>query len=98
MLFRRFRERHWEDLEDGTLWLEERRYDIPTGRNEVTWTFVGQDGRRGELRHSLRLYTPAELVAMLRRAGLELEQTWGDYDGAELSLDSRRLILLARAA
>jgi SAM-dependent methyltransferase len=98
MVLRRYREQHWEELADGTVFLEQRRYDIPTGRNEVTWTLVSPDGQRNVLRHSLRFYTPAELVSMCRRAGLELEQTWGDYDGAELSLDSSRLIVLARAA
>jgi SAM-dependent methyltransferase len=97
MVLRRYRELHWEELEGGTVWLDRRRYDIPTGRNEVAWTLIGPDGHRRELRHSLRLYTPAELVAMCRRAGLELEQAWGDYDGTELSLDPRRLILLARS-
>jgi len=31
-------------------------------------------------------------------AGFAVERFWGDFDGAPLTLDSRRLILLARKA
>ncbi|HEX6700728.1 MAG TPA: methyltransferase domain-containing protein [Gaiellaceae bacterium] len=90
-----FREADWHELDDGTLWLERRRYDQLTGRHEATWTFVRPDGSRSELRHSLRGYTPAELVAMLRRAGLEVDGSWGSWDGTELG-DGTRTILRAR--
>ena len=92
-----FREVDWEELEDGTLWLEQRRYDQLTGRHEATWTFVRQDGSRSELRNSLRGYTPAELVAMLGGAGLEVDGSWGSWDGAELG-EGTRTILRARKA
>jgi SAM-dependent methyltransferase len=92
-----FRERDWQELEDGTLWLEQRRYDQLTGRHEATWTFVGPDGTRSELRHSLRGYTPAELVAMLGRAGLEVDGSWGSWEGDALG-EGSRTILRARKA
>jgi SAM-dependent methyltransferase len=92
---KRFIEFDWQELEDGTLWLERRRYDQLSGRHEATWTFVRPDGSRSELRHSLRGYTPAELVAMLRRAGLEVDGSWGSWDATELG-DGSRTILRAR--
>jgi SAM-dependent methyltransferase len=94
---KRFIEFDWHELEDGTLWLERRRYDQLTGRYEATWTFVRPDGSRSELRNSLRGYTPAELVAMLARAGLEVDRAWGSWDGGELG-DGSRSILRARKA
>lgn len=97
-LFRVYRPQNWNELADGTLMLEQREYDFLSGRNEVVWTFVQPDGSRSELRHSLRLYTPAELTSMFRRAGLEVERAWGSWDGDELMLTSPgiRLLLLGR--
>jgi SAM-dependent methyltransferase len=98
-LLRVFRAETWSELEDGTLMLEHRSYDLLTGRNDVVWTFVRPDGSRSELRHSLRLYTVAELASMLHRVGLEIERSWGGWDGSELTLDSGiRFLVLARKA
>jgi cyclopropane fatty-acyl-phospholipid synthase-like methyltransferase len=94
-LARRFQERRWSEEHD-VLFLEEHEFDLQRGRNRSRWTFVRPDGTRSELVHSLRTYAPHELVAMLERAGLEPEGSWGGFDGSELSLDSWRLILLAR--
>jgi SAM-dependent methyltransferase len=98
MLLRRFRERFWEELESGAVMLDERRYDIATGRTKAFWTVVREDGTRVHLAHSVRLYTPVELFTMMERAGLRVEETWGSWDGDPLELDSRRLIVLARSS
>jgi SAM-dependent methyltransferase len=97
-LLRVYRDQNWNELADGTLMLEQREYDYLTGRNDVVWTFVRGDGSRSELRHSLRLYTPAELASMFRRAGLPIERAWGSWDGDELAFASPgiRLLLLGR--
>jgi SAM-dependent methyltransferase len=86
--------RHWRD-HDGTLLLEEHGYDVLHGRNQARWTFLRPDGSRGELVHSLRTYAPHELATMLERAGLRVTGSWGDFEGAELGIDTWRLILLA---
>ena len=95
-IVRQFRPRHWDDLPDGELLVEDREFDLLSGRTNVSWTFVATDGSRRELRHSLRFYTPAELARMLATAGLTVEQAWGGYDASELTLDSPRLALRAR--
>jgi 2-polyprenyl-3-methyl-5-hydroxy-6-metoxy-1,4-benzoquinol methylase len=95
-LVRGYRERGWDETADGVVHLQEHRYDVLRGRNDVTWTFVKPDGTRSELLHSVRLYTPHELAAMLERAGLRVEGSWGGFDGSELSFETWRLILLAR--
>jgi 2-polyprenyl-3-methyl-5-hydroxy-6-metoxy-1,4-benzoquinol methylase len=89
---KRFVEVDWQELEDGTLWLEQRRYDHLTGRHDAMWTFVRPDGSRSELRHSLRGYTPAELVTMLRRAGLDVDGSWGSWEGTKLGDGSRTIL------
>jgi SAM-dependent methyltransferase len=97
-LLRVFRAKGWSELADGTLMLDEREYDFLSGRTIVAWTFVRPDGSRSELRHSLRLYTPAELVSMFGRAGLPAERAWGSWEAAELELTTPgiRLLLLGR--
>ena len=56
---------------------------------------VAADGTRRSFQTMVRMYTLPELVSMLERAGLRFLRVWGDFDGGELGLDSRRLILLA---
>ena len=93
-LARRYRQRWWDELESGNgILVEEHEYDFLRGRNAARWTFVRDDGGRSELLHSVRTYTPAELARMFRTAGLTVAGAWGDFDGAELSFDSSRLIL-----
>jgi SAM-dependent methyltransferase len=97
-IIRQFRARAWNDLPNGELLLEDREFDLLSGRNLVRWIFVATDGSRRELRTSLRFYSPAELVRMLAAAGLTVEQAWGGYDASELTLDSPRLALRARTS
>jgi SAM-dependent methyltransferase len=96
-LMARYREKDWREFGDGTLFLEERRYDHLGGRLEATWTFVRSDGSRSELKHSFRGYTAAELRALLESAGLAVDGAWGSWDGTELG-DGIRTILRARKA
>jgi SAM-dependent methyltransferase len=97
-LMRHFEPRGWTTLEDGLILLEEREFDLQSGRNNVTWTLLYPDGRRHELRHSLRVYTLVEFEANLTAAGLALQRVWGSFDGAAYGLDTQRMILLAKRA
>jgi SAM-dependent methyltransferase len=94
-LFSYYSEASWEELDDGVLFLQQHEYDSLAGRNLAVWTFIRPDGRRSEIRHSLRMYTPVELRLLLEAAGLSVEGAWGGFDGQELCRDSRRLILRA---
>jgi SAM-dependent methyltransferase len=91
----RFLERTWKER-DGVVNLIEHDFDFRRGRNGARWTFVRPDGARTELVFSIKVYAPHEVVAMLERAGLEVAETWGGWDGSELSFESGRLIVLAR--
>lgn len=45
---------------------------------------------------SVRAYGVEELTGMFEKAGLDIEATWGDFDGNPVGPDSPRLIVLAR--
>lgn len=91
----RYRERMWDPLESGGWFLQEHEFDILRGRNRAVWTFLREDGARSELAHSVRAYAPWELARMLEAAGLNVVEGWGDFEGTELKLESRRTILHA---
>lgn len=76
--------------------LEKRHLNLLTGRNEVQVTLVAPDGARRERHHAMRVYTGAELVRMSREAGLTVAAAYSGLDGSELTLDSKRFVLLAR--
>jgi histidinol-phosphate/aromatic aminotransferase/cobyric acid decarboxylase-like protein/SAM-dependent methyltransferase/predicted N-acyltransferase len=87
-----------EDEVDGVRFAFRRRFHPEIGRSrgsiEVTWP----DGRRAVLRDDVRLYTTAELVALLRRAGLAVEAVDADFEpGAEVGLDTRYVQVVATA-
>jgi SAM-dependent methyltransferase len=92
----RYQLRLWEEVADGVLMLQEHEWDVIEGRNRAVWTFIRPDGSRSELRHVVRTYAPWELVRLIRNAGLDVEEGWGDFDGSPLTHESRRVILLAR--
>jgi SAM-dependent methyltransferase len=95
-LVRNFEPRGWHVGTEGVIVLEERELNLLTGRNEVTVTLIHSDGARYERQHAMRIYTAAELVRMVTQAGLTLEAAYGGLDRRELTLDSNRLVLLAR--
>jgi SAM-dependent methyltransferase len=82
--------------DDGLLVTHERHFDLPTGRGGERITLIYPDGRRSELTFDVRVYTPTELAALLARAALSLLSTYGGLDGHQLTLDSRRMVVIAR--
>ena len=85
--------------EDGTLIVEQRSFDARSSRLTTSFVIVAPDGTRTDSAgHSLRLYTLTELSRMLAAAGLRLDRVHGGFAGEEYSLESVRLIAIARAA
>jgi SAM-dependent methyltransferase len=95
-LAKRYQPRRWEQAPEGVVMLDDHEWDLLAGRNRASWTFIRPDGSRSELRHVVRTYTPWELAGLIATAGLEVEAAWGDWEGAPLTHESWRLILLAR--
>jgi SAM-dependent methyltransferase len=94
-IIRDFRPRMWQESPGGVTSLDETRLDLTKGRAETTRTLIYPDGRRREQRISVRLFTLAEVCAMLARHNLAVRETYGDWQGGEYGIDSRRMILLA---
>jgi ubiquinone/menaquinone biosynthesis C-methylase UbiE len=81
---------------DGqTIILEEAEFDPLTCRFTLTLTRL-QGEKTESIRHSVRHYTAPELSTMLRRAGLEPVEIYGDFDGTPFHLHSPRMIVVAR--
>jgi ubiquinone/menaquinone biosynthesis C-methylase UbiE len=79
----------------GVLVLEERSFDLLSSRLIANWTALYDDGRRRQWRMTTRQYTAAELRRMLETVGFVVTQSFGNYDGSPLTLESARLILVA---
>ena len=94
-LLRNFRTESWSELDNGTLFLERREIDLPTGRVRAYWTFVDDTGRR-EHAFEHRLYTLAEYRAMLERSGLRTTELYGAFDGSAVTLDTWRAVIVAQ--
>ncbi|MCE1248645.1 MAG: class I SAM-dependent methyltransferase [Firmicutes bacterium] len=82
-------------LEDGTMFVEERKYDPLTGRMSAVHTIVSPDGRITERMLDHRSYTAYELIAMFKSAGFEILNVYGDGD-QPLQTFSRRICIVAR--
>lgn len=81
--------------DDGTMLIEERGYDPLSGRLRTHWSVVAPDGTRREGDFAVRAYTATEFRDLFARAGLRLVAGYGGFDGSELTLDARRMLLVA---
>ena len=96
-LFPKFRERDWHwigEPPDGPRILEERRWDLTTGRTETDWTFVsGNDVRTAH--SSIRIYTCRELMDLLRSVGFREFLAYDPKTGGPFGMAGGRLALVA---
>ncbi len=81
-------------LPDGTLVLEEPRFDPVAGRVETTWYWAGPAGR-GQKSASLRVYALTELVRLVERAGLRMRAVL--HPGSGEPFEARGPLLGGRA-
>jgi SAM-dependent methyltransferase len=86
-----FQERGWEPLDGEAILAEERRFDYVAGEIETDHIHIA-DGRRRSITFRLRVYTATELVRMLEEVGLGEIECFGDYEGAELSRETRLVV------
>ena len=89
-------QRSWIQREDGALLMEENTLALASSRVTSRQILIQPGaGSRVTKEYDLRTYTCAELSALMRRHGLEPQQTLGGPDGSEYSVESRRLVLVA---
>lgn len=96
-LLRRYQPRMWSERHNGAFLFQEHAFDSAAGTQTTNWTVVKPNGERIEQSFTLRVYTLQELELRMGLAGLTVEDVWGGLDGAELTMDSHRLVVLARA-
>lgn len=87
-------------LPDGTLLLEEPRFDPVAGRVETTWYWSGPGGS-GQKSASIRIYTATELVRLLEATGLQIMSVYRGclpepFAGSGSAVDNRVGILAVR--
>ncbi len=75
---------------------ETRWIDSDKGRVNKTTEVLRKSAVVARMGESVRLYSLEELGALLRRAGLEIDAAYGDYDAAGVAEDRPRIILVAR--
>jgi len=76
--------------------LEQRKFDFWTNRNYSRVLYWEKGGKEEEQQLEHRIYSAAELVALLRRAGFEPLELYGDFDGRPLGFDTKRLIVVSK--
>jgi len=96
-LMRRHQPRMWSDRHNGAVLLQEHAFDSATGSQTTNWTVVKADGERVTQSFTIRMYTLQELELRMAMGGLAVEDAWGGLDGQPLTMDSHRLVVLARA-
>jgi SAM-dependent methyltransferase len=96
-LARIFRHRDWEQLPDGSLFLQERAIKDDWTWVENRWILV-KDGQQREFTLGHRLYDGAGLRTLLLDSGFESVALYGDIDGAPYDHDARRLVAVGRKA
>lgn len=82
------------DKGNGDLMIDRQQFDLASGRLIDRRTTLRGDRRRDVL-FSVRLYTFTEIRSLLLTAGFEIEWAGGGFDGAPLSPDRPRTVIVA---
>jgi SAM-dependent methyltransferase len=93
IIARIFRERDWHE-ETGVIWLEERSISKDWSWIDNRWILL-RGTKRDEFRVSHRLYSAAELTALLRDCGFQRVHTYGNLAGAPYDHQAERLVVVA---
>jgi len=78
---------------DGDLVVDRHRFNVESGREE-TERWIVRDGRVRKTEYSVRFYTFTELRDLLRDVGFAAVRAVG-HDGEPLTLESRRMVVVA---
>jgi SAM-dependent methyltransferase len=90
-----YTERDWWETEDGaTVWVE-REFDAVDGVSRE-WTRWRRGSRSGEKFHELRIRSATEWGVLLKSAGLEPVEWYGDWELAPFVHSSEDLIVICR--
>ncbi len=90
-----FQPRSWHELEDGTLWLEERTLVDHWRSIRNRWILI-RGGKRSEFEFTLRTYAASELLDLLRATGFTDAVAYGSLEGIPYDQDAKRLVVVAK--
>jgi SAM-dependent methyltransferase len=96
-LFTQYKERDWQWWDEesrDTRILQERRWDVRTGRIHATWMFIAPN-ETSSADVSIRIYTCRELCELLRQAGFREFHPIESLTHAPFKMGSRRLSMVA---
>jgi len=82
--------------EDGSVRRSEGSFDFEANVWYKRFELVNPDGSSRRKEFNQTIYTPQQLVAMLRQSGFAAEKVLGDFDGKPITFDSRKIVLIAR--
>lgn len=91
----RYFDRYQVERTGEVLEVEEWEFDHLRGRLNWTNTAFFPDGRRESWWHSIRAYSVVEMVALFKRAGLEVEAVFGGLDGQPYSIEAEAAVFRA---
>ncbi|MFH1808795.1 MAG: class I SAM-dependent methyltransferase [Pseudomonadota bacterium] len=95
ILARKFRQRDWDRLADGTLIIEDRELQHSFGWIRNQWTLLRQ-GQTVQVVVEHRLYAASELEGLLRDVGFDQVQSFGSLHGTPYDHEAERLVVVAR--
>ena len=97
VLARIFAPKDWTEHPDGTLFLAEREALAGWSMIRNRWLTVRPDGERIEFNFAHRIYSGAELDALIVKAGLKPLGTYGALDGRPYDQNATALVIVAQA-
>lgn len=91
----RFLTRDWWRTSDGTLFAQERAFDVISGILTVRTEWSGRDDA-GDRSHRIRLYSATHLAELLARHGLVVEESFDGWSQRALHRRASEMLLVAR--
>ena len=95
VIARKLVQREWRRHDDGTLGLEERKVRDGWEWIDSRWLLVGSGGKTWEGTISVHLYSGVELRELLKHAGFNAIQLYGNLAGAPYDELAERLVAVA---
>lgn len=92
----RFLSRDWWETDDGTVVMQERRFDPLSGVLYIDSTIRRKTGRTTRREHRIRLYTATRLAELCAREGLIVEEAFDGFTSRPLTRRSTEMLLVAR--
>lgn len=83
------------DKGNGDMMVDRHHFDVETGRLVDRRSYV-RGGRVRDVAFSVRLYTYTEMRTLLRKVGFAIAGLYGDWGGGVASVQSTRMLILAR--